>query len=94
MLASAFLFFKLTDLDSLIVTFASQYTRYYIVRWQKNRWRAMLKGATVASERNAQVVILNHPFSYNQVRTFKISHPSHLAHLFIRRRGCKLPHVT
>lgn len=35
MLASAFLFFKLTDVDSLIVMFASQYTRYYIVRWQK-----------------------------------------------------------
>lgn len=35
MLALAFLFFKLTDLDPLIVMFASQYTRYYIVRWQK-----------------------------------------------------------
>lgn len=35
MLALAFLFFELTDLDSLIVMFASQYTRYYIVRWQK-----------------------------------------------------------
>lgn len=34
-LTSAFLFFKLTDLDPLIVMFASQYTRYYIVRWQK-----------------------------------------------------------
>lgn len=35
MLVLAFDFFKLKDRDPLIVMFASQYTRYHIMRWQK-----------------------------------------------------------